>query len=200
MLQNGIEELDLLSNKMSSISIFYGSGSNWKVVHQSTKVDKSSTNPNWQEQIIDLGNLCCNDVNLPLRLSVYHHRSCGKHILMGEVETSVNGLIAVYKSSSRLQISNKGFMTGSLMPVATISMRENHDMMEKEETIEQSLSMDEEGSIVSVSSDTENIAFTTPCIPSQSQRTTDGFAQGKLSKELSTESMLFTSSSTINCI
>lgn len=110
------------------------SGPEWSVVHRSDEVRKSSPNLTWNEENIDLGDLCYNDVDLPLRLSVYHHRSSGKHIIVGEVETSVNALIAANKSSSRLQISNNGTVTGALI-ISTASMSITNNPEAEEEAI-----------------------------------------------------------------
>ncbi len=168
----------------------------------------STSTKSWQEENIDLGDLCCNDVDIPLRLSVFHGRSSGKHMLVGEVETSVNALIAASKSSSRLLISNKGIVTGAvIISKATIITGENENhVLGNEETTK--LSLGESGIISDVSGEygehgefgTSACAFIPPYTPTQSPNTIEGIAPGKLSKESSTQSMLFTSGSTIHCI
>ncbi len=88
-------------------------GTEWNVVHRSEKI-KNSLNPKWKEETIDLSVLCGGNVDLPLRLSIYDYESNGKHVPMGEVETSVSGLISASKSSG-LKIVNKGTVSGTIL-------------------------------------------------------------------------------------
>jgi len=95
-------------------------GTEWNVVHRSDKI-KNSLNPKWQEENIDLSILCGGNVELPLRMSIYDYESSGDHVLMGETETSVSGLVAA-KSTSGLQIRNQGAITGTIaVLVASVS-------------------------------------------------------------------------------
>lgn len=88
---------------------------NGVVVHQSNKLDKNSLNPKWQSEKIDLRHLCRGHVDYPLLLSVYHHKSNGRHVLFGEVQTSVNGLKFSHESAIGMKIKSKdGDVTGSI--------------------------------------------------------------------------------------
>jgi len=89
-------------------------GIEFRRVHKSRKFDKSSLDPSWNEEIIDLNLLCSGKLELPLLLSVYHHKSNGQHVLMGEIETSVNDLISSQISGKKLQIKKAGKATGSI--------------------------------------------------------------------------------------
>ncbi len=82
------------------------------VVHKSDKTLRSSLRPNWVEEIIDIDTLCDGDLNLPLRLSIYHHRSNGNHDLVGEIETSVNDIISKKKSKATLEMKKNNAVTG----------------------------------------------------------------------------------------
>jgi len=84
-------------------------------VHKSDKTVKSSLRPEWEEDIIDIDTLCDGDFNLPLRLSIYHHRSNGNHELVGEIDTSVNNIISAKKSGSNLEMKKNGAITGSIL-------------------------------------------------------------------------------------
>jgi len=83
-------------------------------VHQSHKARRSSLRPEWEEDIIDIDTLCHGDLNLPLCLSIYHHRSNGNHELVGDIKTSVNDIISAKKSGSGLQIKKNGVVIGSI--------------------------------------------------------------------------------------
>ena len=84
---------------------------------------ENSLNPHWEEETIDLFQLCNGNFNLPLVLSIFHHKSNGDHVLMGEVEVTMNTLISAGKvDSSSLRIKKKGFNTGIInVEVASIS-------------------------------------------------------------------------------
>lgn len=79
-------------------------------VHKSDKILKSSLKPNWEEEIIDIEKLCDGDFNLPLRLSIFHHRSNGNHELVGEIDTSVKNII----SAKNLVMEKNGSVTGGI--------------------------------------------------------------------------------------
>mmetsp|Transcript_25054 Transcript_25054/g.37469 ORF Transcript_25054/g.37469 Transcript_25054/m.37469 type:complete len:343 (-) Transcript_25054:255-1283(-) len=175
------------------------SGPEWKVVHRCEDIGQNSPSPTWQDEQIDLGRLCYNEVDLPLRLSIYHHRSNGKHSIVGEVETSVNALIAASKSSSRLQIISNGIVTGRLSVLtASLSIEEKREVVD--ETERTSSTLDEGDIYASFSSASTCPVAAVSCTPCQDTSATERYGAGKLAKELSTKSMLFTSSSTINCI
>ena len=57
--------------------------------------------------------LCGGNLDLPLRLTICDYEKSGKHVNMGEVETSVNGLLRA-KSTSGLKIRNKGKESGTI--------------------------------------------------------------------------------------
>ena len=84
-------------------------------VHVSEKIGKKSLNPNWQKETIDLNTLCSGNLHLPLVMSVYHHKSNGKHVLMGEMETSVSNLLSCQKSGSKLKLKKGGIKTGKIL-------------------------------------------------------------------------------------
>lgn len=88
-------------------------GSNWNVVHRSSYI-KNDLNPDWQEEILDLNNLCNGNLDELIILSVYDHEGDGKHELMGEVQTSVNGLIAAKKTDG-FEMKRKGKVTGRIV-------------------------------------------------------------------------------------
>jgi len=87
-------------------------GTEWNVVHRSAPI-KNNLNPKWNGETIDLSILCGGNVELPLRLSVFDYESDGKHVLMGETETTVSGLLAA-KSTSGLKIKKQSSVTGTI--------------------------------------------------------------------------------------
>lgn len=105
-------------------------GSTWKVVHRSTYI-KNNLDPTWPVEELDMGVLCNDDPDAVFLLSVYDNESSGDHVLMGQVETSVNGLIAA-KSSSGFELTKKGKKTGTLaVHVAEIKGASAMSMEEK---------------------------------------------------------------------
>lgn len=68
------------------------SGTMWDAVYRSKHV-KDNLNPVWGEATIDLGALCNGNQSQPILVRVFDHESSGKHVLMGDFETTVNGLV-----------------------------------------------------------------------------------------------------------
>lgn len=93
----------------------YGlSGIEKKIVYSSKKLGQCSLNPIWQEEKIDVKTLCRGNIHNPILLSVYHHKSNGKHVLIGEVNTSVSDLISAQTSSNKMKIQKNGNLTGTI--------------------------------------------------------------------------------------
>jgi len=93
----------------------YGlSGIEKNIVHSSNKFWQNSLNPIWQEDQIDIKTLCRGNTHSPILLSIYHHKSNGRHVLIGEVKTSVNDLITAQTSVNAMKIHKDGNMTGSI--------------------------------------------------------------------------------------
>mmetsp|Transcript_12908 Transcript_12908/g.17331 ORF Transcript_12908/g.17331 Transcript_12908/m.17331 type:complete len:597 (+) Transcript_12908:343-2133(+) len=76
----------------------------WDLVHRSPPV-RNTLDPVWAEAVIDLGTLCRGDMNLPLRIKVFDHEKNGKHVDMGEFQSSVNGLLASKNFSATQDIN-----------------------------------------------------------------------------------------------
>jgi hypothetical protein len=99
-------------------------GVEYTVVHKSATFHKNSLNPKWQNELIDMDELCSGNFDHPLSVSVYHYKSNGNHVLMGNIETSVNGLVSARNrnNASVLKIKKEGVVTGTLdVLVAKIS-------------------------------------------------------------------------------
>lgn len=54
----------------------------------------NNLSPTWDDAVVQLSTLCGGDLDLPVLVTVFDHESSGKHIPMGQFETSVNGLVA----------------------------------------------------------------------------------------------------------
>jgi hypothetical protein len=89
-------------------------GTDLNTVYTSKKYGKHSLNPRWDEDTIDINTLCSGEGEYPLILSLYHHKSNGKHVLIGETETSVNSLLSAKKLGGGLEIKKKGKKTGKV--------------------------------------------------------------------------------------
>jgi len=86
-------------------------GTEWNVVHRSTYI-KNDLSPSWPIEDIDLGVLCEDDLDEILVFKVFDHESSGKHEIMGQFETSVNGLVAA--KNSGFSLKNKGKVSGKI--------------------------------------------------------------------------------------
>jgi len=85
-------------------------GSEWNIVHKSEYI-KDNLDPEWDEAQIDLGALCGGDHDQILYLDLYDNESSGEHELMGQIETSVNGLL----ESDGFTLMKDGEETGRLI-------------------------------------------------------------------------------------
>jgi len=89
-------------------------GTEWNVTHRSSFI-KNDLNPNWVMEKIDLGVLCGGNLDERLVLSIYDHEGSGTHELMGEIETTVNGLIAAKQSGRGFPLKRKGKNMGTIV-------------------------------------------------------------------------------------
>jgi hypothetical protein len=69
--------------------------------------------PTWSDAVIDLGILCSGDLDKELKISVYDYEKSGRHVPMGEFETSVNGLLSA-KATGSFTMMKKGKKTGTV--------------------------------------------------------------------------------------
>jgi len=66
-------------------------GLTWDNVFRS-KVIHDSLDPNWETAVVPLSSLCQGDLDKPILVTVFDFESSGKHVPMGQFETSVKGL------------------------------------------------------------------------------------------------------------
>lgn len=88
------------------------SGDVWDVIYRSQHIS-NDLNPQWADSTIDLAALCGGNLDQHIQISVYDHEKSGKHVLMGEIETSVRALVAA-KDSGPLTLRRKGKDKGKL--------------------------------------------------------------------------------------
>ena len=88
------------------------SGDVWDVIYRSKHVS-NDLNPRWADSTIDLAALCGGNLEQHIQISVYDHEKSGKHVLMGEIETSVRELVAA-KNSGPFTLRRKGKDKGRL--------------------------------------------------------------------------------------
>ncbi len=86
----------------------------WDNVVQSDVV-KNNLSPEWKEVTVELSVLCAGNQDSPILLKVFDFESDGKHVLMGQLEISVNGLVTAASSNSTLTLTKKGKETGQLV-------------------------------------------------------------------------------------
>lgn len=128
----GLKNLDGFFNKSDPFYEFAKKdlglrGTEWNVVCRSSYI-KNDLDPNWDVQNVDLGILCGGNLDEPLVLRVYDHEGEGTHELMGQIETSVNGLIAAKDSGESTSLMKEGDATGSIVVhTACVSDGEDED-------------------------------------------------------------------------
>ena len=66
----------------------------WEVIHRSTKATTSELDPLWPRFEASLHRVCANDRETYLRIEVWNDEANGQHLLLGQAETSVAGILA----------------------------------------------------------------------------------------------------------
>ena len=84
----------------------------WDVIYRSTHI-KDNLHPIWPNAVIDLAVLCNGKLDQPIQMSVMDHEKTGKHVHMGDIETTVRGLIAA-KDSGPFVLKRRGKSKGEL--------------------------------------------------------------------------------------
>ena len=85
----------------------YNRKSEWNVVHRSETI-KDNLDPKWEEENIDLSVLCRGELDEVLKFSVLDHERSGNHILMGQIEMSVNEFIEKMNKGLSFDLMKKG--------------------------------------------------------------------------------------------
>eukprot|EP00934_Nitzschia_sp_Nitz4_P006123 Nitzschia sp. Nitz4//scaffold178_size73299//8161//9852//NITZ4_005691-RA/size73299-processed-gene-0.17-mRNA-1//1//CDS//3329539098//6113//frame0 len=85
----------------------------WDSVFKSNVV-MDNLSPVWEEAAIELSLLCGGDPDAPVLVKVFDHESSGKHELMGQFETTVNSLVEIAESQSKIEMTKQGKPTGPI--------------------------------------------------------------------------------------
>jgi len=88
-------------------------GLTWDNVYRSEKI-KNNLNPEWETAIVELSKLCGGDLDLPILVSVFDYESSGKHVSMGQFETSVNGIQRAAETGEVIHLKRKGKDVGTI--------------------------------------------------------------------------------------
>jgi hypothetical protein len=94
-------------------------GLTWDNVHRSEKV-KNNLNPEWANAIVELSTLCDADLDRPILVSVYDFESSGKHVSMGQFETTVNALVKASETHEPIHLKQKGKDVGTITIVNAV--------------------------------------------------------------------------------
>ena len=89
-------------------------GLTWDNVYRSNFI-KNNLNPDWEAAIVELSTLCGGDLDNPVLVQVFDHESSGKHVSMGQFETSVNGLVEASKTHEPISLTRKGKQVGAIV-------------------------------------------------------------------------------------
>jgi len=94
-------------------------GLTWDNVFRSNVV-KDNLSPTWNDATIELSTLCGGDLSKPIQVVVYDNESDGKHVLMGEFDTSVGELLTASTGGTdnmekAIRLQRKGKETGKIL-------------------------------------------------------------------------------------
>jgi len=92
-------------------------GLTWDNVYRSKHI-MNNLNPDWESAVIDLSTLCDGDLDLPILVSVYDYERSGKHVAMGQVETTVNSLVKAASAKTSMSLKQKGKEVGTIQVVS----------------------------------------------------------------------------------
>uniref|UniRef100_A0A7S2XS77 C2 domain-containing protein n=1 Tax=Attheya septentrionalis TaxID=420275 RepID=A0A7S2XS77_9STRA len=93
-----------------------GVGTSWDSVFRSKTV-KDNLSPIWSDAVVSLGTLCHGNMDRPIKICVYDYESSGEHVLMGELETTVNNLVIAkeQEEDGALSLRKKGSESGKIV-------------------------------------------------------------------------------------
>ena len=94
-------------------------GLTWDNVFRSNVV-KNNLSPSWNDATIELSTLCDGDLSKPIQIVIYDHEGSGKHVLMGQFDTSVNDLVSASTGGTEnmdkaITLKRKGKETGKIL-------------------------------------------------------------------------------------
>lgn len=110
-------------------------GDTWDNVYRSQPVH-NELSPVWDPLTISLSTLCGGNKDCPILVNVYDHESSGKHISMGQFETSVNGMLASSTGGSEdmgkaFSLKRKGKDCGKFLILSAETAGEEEEVTEK---------------------------------------------------------------------
>jgi hypothetical protein len=88
-------------------------GQTWDNVFRSNTV-KDNLNPVWNDAVVEISTLCGGDLDKPILVSVFDFESNGKHVPMGQFETTVNGLVEAASNNQTMQLKQKRDPVGTI--------------------------------------------------------------------------------------
>jgi hypothetical protein len=99
-------------------------GATFNTVFRS-EVVKDDLSPEWKIASIELSQLCGSNLDFPFFVKIYDYESSGKHVLMGQFETTVNAMVGA-AGGSPITLMVKGKETGTaFLHKAEISVPQN---------------------------------------------------------------------------
>jgi C2 domain/Copine len=91
-------------------------GATWESVYRSNTVS-ADLSPLWTEVNLDLEATCNSDLNRAMKMIVWDHRRSGKHKMMGEMETTVQGILDQAKEGAVFEIVRDAKTVGTIQVV-----------------------------------------------------------------------------------
>ena len=84
-----------------------------QIVYRSEHARKKS-NPVWKVAVIDLDYLCAGNLNEELIFQLFNFQKSGRHQLMGEFRTTLNGMVSAHQNKMNFTIMKEGTNFGTI--------------------------------------------------------------------------------------
>lgn len=103
-------------------------GDTWELQFRS-EVVKDELDPEWDEQTLELSQLCGGNLDLPLRCKFFDFERSGDHVPMGMLETTVNKLVEAHDEDNRnMTLLQKGDEVGEMIvELAEVALPSDRD-------------------------------------------------------------------------
>ncbi len=90
------------------VSRYCNMAGTWEVIHRSVKATTNELDPLWPRFEASLHRVCANDRDTYLRMEVWNDEANGQHLLLGQAETSVAGILSHPFNASNTATDSSG--------------------------------------------------------------------------------------------
>jgi hypothetical protein len=79
----------------------------WDNVYRS-KTIQDTLLPEWESVVMEMSTLCGGDPNAPIQIKIFDFETSGKHVIMGQCETTVQALVNISEKGGSLLLKDTG--------------------------------------------------------------------------------------------